>query len=293
MHMSFTNGSSLKYSSTSSIYFFACVDVQVAVDLATVERMWRFMRDAHFVDASTQALQFQVAVLNSEARDVAFWSMRVTMMPSGRFQAHASVGSAPVTSFRSFWNLRDFLSSATHVLMFMLGVAHTAFVSGLLSARPSAELPAQKHAGMPGAPAAGEITAPFRSLCQVVFLGSIVSLLTTLFLNEAMLIQVKHFSLVQGPGLPTAQFIPVNMYHDLLAPARMLLPAKNGGQGAPGGLCDVVGDGIAAPLDIRSEQNNTPLWARETDDCGALESFSLLLVLLRFSFLMHLFLQLW
>ena len=88
--------------------------VQVAVDFATVERMWRFMRDAHFVDTSTQALQFRVAVLNSEARDVAFWSMKISMLPSGRFGAHASIVSAPVVSFRSLLSGRD-LSTATHL----------------------------------------------------------------------------------------------------------------------------------------------------------------------------------
>ena len=148
MHMFPAYEPSSKYSRTSSLYFHACVDVQVAVDFATVERVWRFMRDAHFVDTNTQALQFQVAMLNSEARDVAFWSMRVTRLPSGRFQAHASVVSAPLVSFRSFWNLRDPLSTAIHALMFVLGLTHTAFVSGLLSSRPSAELPAQQHADL-------------------------------------------------------------------------------------------------------------------------------------------------
>ena len=251
--------------------------VQVAVDFATVERMWRFMRDAHFVDTSTQALQFRVAVLNSEARDVAFWSMKISMLPSGRFGAHASIVSAPVVSFRSLLSGRD-LSTATHVLLFALGLAHTASVSGFLCSRQDVKLSAQQHADTPGAHDISRPSLWFRSLCQVVFLGGTVCLLTTFFLSKAMLHQVKHFSLVQSPGQPSQQFLPVNMYHDLLAPARMLLPAKNGGQEAPGGVCDIVGDGITDPLDIHATQHSTPLWAQATDDGGALESLSLLLV---------------
>lgn len=261
--------------------------VQAAVDRATVARVWQFMRDAHFVDTSSQTLKFQVAVLNSEAHTVAFWSMRISMLPSGRFRAHASIVSAPLLSSGSFWSPRDILSSATHMLVFFLTLAHTASVSGVMCFAHEA---ISSRQGAPSTEtdtgtATGTVSVDmsktshwFRSLCQLSFLGLCISLVCGSYLNGATVRQTRLYSMVHMQGFPAAQFLPVNMYHDLLAPARILLPSKGGRESAAGGMCNVVSDGTRDALEIRGAEHQVPLWEQQTDANGALENHSSLLV---------------
>ena len=105
-----------------------------------------------------------------------------------------------------------------------------------------------------------------------------------MLLNGAVVRQTSVYALAQTGEVPPSEFLPVNMYHDILAPARMLLPAKHGGAGMGDGVCNVVSDGTRDnPLDIRLEDDRGPLWAQTTDDDGVLDNLVSLLVRLVFA----------
>ena len=251
--------------------------MQAAVDFATVARVWQFMRDARFVDTSSRSLRFQVAVLNSQAHTAAFWDMRISMLESGRLEARASIVSAPTFSARTFWNPRDLVSVFTHTVMLLIALIHTLHVSGVWCCAHQVSGTAAPSGS--GATANGSSHSRwFRLLCQITCAGLCATLVSSLLSNVAVVRRTSSYALAQARDVPPAEFLPVHMYHDLLAPARILLPARQGGRGAVEGVCDVVSDGSRDPLDIRAQDDRGPLWAQESDDNGTLDNLISLLV---------------
>ena len=70
--------------------------VQASVDGPTEARMWQFLPDATFIDAKSESLSFNLAALNSEAQAIVFWSMKLTMLPSGRLQSYSVFLDVPL-----------------------------------------------------------------------------------------------------------------------------------------------------------------------------------------------------
>lgn len=82
-------------------------------------------------------------------------------------------------------------------------------------------------------------------------------------------------------SLLNPESLPAAMYHNLWAPARLLLPAKfcvvrpssDDGEG----MCTLMSDGSVADLDVSGVHDPTPLWAREYDS-SSLDALGRMLV---------------
>lgn len=249
--------------------------MQAAVDGPTVARMWQFLRDAHFIDSSSQHLTFRLAVLNPRSQTVGFWIMHLAMLPSGRLQSVATVIDAPI-----LWSegvtLQDLLKFSTSGIIVLFTLAHTAFVSGL---HPDRFLQlALPETSDTDAELTHRSSDWFRRICQLSCIGLVSTMIVGLHVNASVLRQVNNFSITNSTDSISSQFLPANIYHDVLAPARMLMPAKEVPESVGDGVCNVVSDGIGqSTVDIRVDHNEGRIWAQQDASNGALKNYSSLL----------------
>lgn len=198
--------------------------MQTKVDGPTVARIWKFLRDAHFIDASSHSLRFRLAALNSEGQSIVFWSMRLSILPSGRLQSHAEFLEAPLFGLDGL-SERDSFSLSLYVLMLILTIAHIAFISGLCTTRHP---PVAQEVYDSDCPI--KFAKWFRVLSQLAAVGLVATVVIGGIVNSSAVRQVNQFSSRHSTdsSIPFTGCETANMYHDLLAPARMLLPAKEG-----------------------------------------------------------------
>lgn len=251
------------------------------MDFPTVARMWRFLRDAHFLDANSEAIGFKVAALNTQARILSSWNMRLSILPSGRLQSHATVLNAPIL-FLGATSTQDMFEFSMYMLLLLLSLAHTIVATGLPQMPAKSEGARTTTAALlEGSTADPRPSKWFRVLCQLSFCGLAITTLLGLYWNVATVRQVTPFSMNSSKGDASVEHLTVNMYHNLLAPARMLLPAKTTESVSRlgEGTCSVAANGEGqTPLEVAVGDSNIPLWARENADNGALDTFAALLV---------------
>lgn len=223
--------------------------VQTAVDRATIAHMWHFMRDAYCIDGKSQSLAFRLVALNTQSRTVALWSSRLVLLPSGRLQSYATILNAPLL-WGDTVSWQDVLNFTTHALSLVLSFTHTAFVSEL----HRTQQPLKKI------DAALRSSAWFRILCQADSVGLAFTLLGGLYFNHITTKQVNMYSMQSAKSSLSPEFLPVTMYHNLLAPARMLLPAKQQSSSEEDGFCHLVSGGSDhSSLHTRARWDMTPI----------------------------------
>lgn len=247
--------------------------MQVAVDWPTIANMWHFLRDAHFVDATSQALTFRLAVANRKSHTVVLWRMILRVLPSGRLQSQAAFMDAPLL-WENLGTFENVGSLAMHAITFLLSMAHTALVSGFYVPQPQLYDPSHCAADNPA-----EASRWFRTLCQAAFIGLSITLACSLCWNVVVQDKVNKYSMDHTVEAPSSAFLPAHMYHDLLSHARILLPAKQDVESATGDYCNVVRNGTGDNIiEIESIHDSRPIWARVDEKNGALENFTSLLV---------------
>lgn len=257
-----------------------CGCMQSGVDKHTVARVWQFLRDAHYVDAHTTQLQLSAMVINHEAQTLAVWHLRISMLSAGRFRGRASVTTAP--SHDGPGRRRTF-STTARVAAYALALLHTLFVVGLLpstSGEQPLSSPGSRGPAKDGdAPSSTQHSVWFRLCCIAAFLGLTASLVLSLCLGSAARRLVQEFE-TSDESMPADEYLPVTMYHNLWAPARMLLPrrAASTHSSAAEGVCELVSDGSRADLRVDSSSHSSmPLWERPADP-RSYENLSLMMV---------------
>lgn len=106
--------------------------VQATADTHTVARMWRFLRDGHFLDSHSHQLTLQLAMHNSAAHITTFWNLLLCPLSSGSIEAHGAL--SPIPSGLEWPPSRhDYGAVAIDILACAVAVLYTLFITGLLS----------------------------------------------------------------------------------------------------------------------------------------------------------------
>ena len=200
------------------------------------------------------------------------------MLPSGKISARAAILNVPLFGLHAADGTLSgagLYFSTLQIILFALSLWHTALVS---------EVVGWWMAGSPRAPLAApesstsRSTSPwFRALCQLAFVGLTASTLIGISVNTSAWRLAAAFDLSDKVD-PDQVNLPANMYQDLWAPARILLPAKaSSADTVREGLCTLLSDGSRADLHITGAHDPTPLWAKD-DDSSSLDALMKMMV---------------
>ena len=66
-----------------------CARLQEASDAHTIQRLWRHLRDGHYIDAQSRAVHLSAVISNARHRLLVFWHLAITRERAGAFEGRA------------------------------------------------------------------------------------------------------------------------------------------------------------------------------------------------------------